>query len=155
MPANHPGPTDPPAPTPAPTRPRTTALRTAARGLFARTPLRRWTSRNANERVSLVIHVYVRGTHNRIVELQLPSHAPTWWATQRALISLEDPHDADQFRLLLRQEPLHRRRSLAKNRVRNGDTLDLVHTDTIPSRSHGPARRLYSRTLARLGIRTP
>ena len=111
------------------------------------------TSRNGHEWVYLVEKVYIRGTHNRVVELDVAPQSTAWWATQRALIALDDPRDAARCRLLLHREPLHPRRSLARSGVRHGDTLDLVAADAIPRRPRRLLRVLNSGTLARLGVR--
>jgi hypothetical protein len=109
-----------------------------------------WTSRHGDQWVQVVTNVYIRGSHNRVVELELAPHSTGWWATERALIAFDDRRDANEYRLLLRGKPLHPRRSLAHSGVRNGDTLELVTADTVAPRSPGLATRLYSRALARL-----
>jgi hypothetical protein len=111
-----------------------------------------WASRDHDKWVQVVTKVYVRGTHNRVVELELAPHNTAWWATQCALIALEDQRDTTRCRLLLRGRPLHPRRSLVKSGVRNGDTLDLVNAETIPRRRNPLTRLLTSDAVGRLGI---
>jgi hypothetical protein len=104
-----------------------------------------------HDRLHLVGKVYVRGPHNRLLELDFTPQSTVWWATQRALIALDDLRDPSECRLVLHSEPLRPRRSLARSGVRNGDTLDLVAANTV-SRHSRLATRL-DQVIARLGIR--
>jgi hypothetical protein len=70
----------------------------------------------------------------------------TWWATERALISLGDKRRADECRLVFRGQALRPRRSLAANGIQHGDTPELVPADSIPRRRHTLARTLSMRS---------
>jgi len=111
-----------------------------------------WTARHGDDRRHLVGKVYVRGPHNRLLELDFTPQSTVWWATQRALIALNDPRDPNQCRLVLHSNALRPRRSLAKSGVCDGDTLELVAAKTVPRRSRLPTR--LHQAIARLGIRT-
>ena len=109
------------------------------------------TARHGDDRRQLVGKVYVRGPHNRLLELDFTPQSTVWWATQRALIADNDPRDPSECRLVLRGKALRPRRSLASSGVCNGDTLELVAAKTVPRRSR-LATRLHD-AIARLGIR--
>ena len=113
------------------------------------------TSRDGRDLVRIVMRVYVRDAHNRFARLEFAPQAKASWATERALIALEDPRDPTHCRLVLDRKPLRPGRSLAKNGVRDGDTLDLIAADAIPRLSRGSGSRLYAATLARLRSRKP
>ena len=104
-----------------------------------------------HDRLHLVGKVYVRGPHNRLLELDFTPQSTVWWATQRALIALNDPRDPSECRLVLHGKALGPRRSLAGSGVRNRDTLDLVAAKTVPRRSRLATR--LDQAIARLGIR--
>jgi hypothetical protein len=105
-----------------------------------------------HDRLHLVGKVYVRGPHNRLLELDFTPQSTVWWATQRALIALNDPRDPSECRLVLHGKALRPRCSLASSGVSNGDTLDLVAAKTVPRHSRLTVR--LDRAIARLGIRT-
>ena len=92
-----------------------------------------WTAREGDDRLHLVGKLYVRGPHNRLLDLDFTPQSTVWWATQRALIALNDPRDPSECRLVLDGQALRPRRSLAKSGVHNGDTLDLVAAKTVPA----------------------
>ena len=101
--------------------------------------------RHDTHMVRLVMCVYVRESHGRTVTLDLAPDSSTWWATERALISLGDEGDAADWRLVFRGKPLRPWRSLAANGVHHGATLKLVPAHAIRRR----------RTLARpLNVRS-
>ena len=76
--------------------------------------------RHDTHTVRLVMCVYVRESHGRTVTLDLAPDSSTWWATERALISLGDERDAADWRLVFRGKPLRPWRSLAANGVHHG-----------------------------------
>ena len=119
--------------------------------VILRTVVLLWTARHGDDR-HLVGKVYVRGPHNRLLELDFTPQSTVWWATQRALIALNDPRDPNQCRLVLHSNALRPRRSLAKSGVCDGDTLELVAAKTVPRRSRLPTR--LHQAIARLGVRT-
>jgi hypothetical protein len=98
--------------------------------------------------VHVSINVYIRDTHNRVVELELTHGSTVWWATVRALIALDDPGDAAEYALALHGKPLPPYRSLAASNVRNGDTLDL-----LPARAIGRRPSRISRLVHKLPFR--
>ena len=119
--------------------------------VILRTVVLLWTARHGDDS-HLVGKVYVRGPHNRLLELDFTPQSTVWWATQRALIALNDPRDPSECRLVLHGKALRPRRSLAKSGVCDGDTLELVAAKTVPRRSRLAAR--LDQVIARLGVRT-
>jgi hypothetical protein len=103
-----------------------------------------------HDRLHLVGKVYVLGPHNRLLELDFTPQSTVWWATQRALIALNDQRDPSNCRLVLHGKALRPRRSLAKCGVRNGDTLELVAAKTVPGHSRLATR--LDQAIARLAV---
>ena len=103
--------------------------------------------RNDAHSVRVVMTVYVHDSHGHTVTLDLAPGSSAWWATERALISLNDESDAAACRLVFRGKPLRPWRSLAANGIQHGDTLKLVSANAIPRRRHTLARTLDVRSL--------
>ena len=108
------------------------------------------TDHGDHDRLHLVGKVYVRGPRNRLLELDFTPESTVWWATQRALIALNDLRDPSECRLLLHGQVLRPRRSLARSGVCDGDTLDLVATETTPRHSRLATR--LDQAIGRLGL---
>jgi hypothetical protein len=95
--------------------------------------------------VHVGIPIYVHDpSRERTVRIEITSTATAWWATVRALISLNDPRDPDRFRLQRDGIILKPHKSLADSEVPPRVTLELIDTRAEHPPPAVPPRRSRS-----------